>query len=141
MEQKTVTIDAERYKSESRLLDLLLSLTSYGSGDLSAAAEWLDEAGLSTDDFGQYVEEWCKDTGSQMAGLDIAALALEFIVQEAGAANLAEYIYGNFMCSDFDIDDDKAGEILYAIPEDEREEAWEFLREFTGVRPPSVAVE
>lgn len=136
----TIMVDKERYKEEGRLLDLLLALTSYGSRDLATAADWLDEAGMDDGKFGEYVEELCKETDTPMADADIAAMALEYIAQET-ASELTGHVYGNYLCSGFDIDDEKAGEILYAIPEDERGDAWEFLVKMTNATKPKEEAE
>lgn len=133
----TIPVDQERYEQDQRLLELYQSLLPYGSMDLQTAAGWLEHATIDFGDFGDYVTEFCKDTGMAMKDLDIAALVLEYIPSEAHADELREYVARNFYCSTYNISEDKAGEILYAVPEDERNDAWEWLVDFTDAAEPA----
>ncbi len=118
---------------------LLFALTGFGSLDINRAAQWLDEADADYGDFATFIESFCQDTGTSFVGLDIVAVVLEFIAQEAKADELREHIYGNYLDSRFDIGEEEAGRILYAVMEDERGAAWRFLVGLTDAEEPDQA--
>lgn len=115
---------------------LLFALTGIGSLDSHRVAEWLDETDADYGEFSSFIEAFCQDTGLPLVGLDIAAMVLEFIAQEAQADDLREHLHGNYLDSRFDIAADKAGELLYAIEESDRGAAWRFLVQLTDAEEP-----
>jgi len=121
---------------ENNVLVLLRALTNFGWHDLVRTAEWLDEAEADYGQFADFVSDFCRDTDTPLTGLDMPAMALEYIAEQAGARQLRGQIYSNFLCSCFDISEEETGEILYRVDEDERNAAWKFLLDFTAAIEP-----
>lgn len=93
--------------------------------DAGIAAEMGNDAEIDFDDFGLHYKEMQKDLGQQ--DLDVCYAMLDFIVSLSGAYELVDYIYGNFAASGIDIDSKKASDILNAVPESSRNQAWAYL--------------
>jgi hypothetical protein len=124
--------------SENSALILLRALTNFGWHDVIRTTEWLDEADVEYGQFADFVSDFCRDTDSPLTGLDLPAMALEYIAERAGASDLRSQIYSNFLCSCFDISEEEAGEILYRVDEEERGAPWRFLVEFTAAIEPET---
>jgi len=69
--------------SNESVNELMRSILPFGYLDLQAAAELLEEARVSFNDFSSYVEEFALDTGVEFDRLDICGLAYEYILQQA----------------------------------------------------------
>lgn len=124
---------------DNNVLVLLRSLTNFGWSDLVRATEWLDEAEVDYDDFSEFVFAYCRETETTLQGLDVPALALECIAEQAGVGEMRGWIHSNFLCSCFDIGEEEAGEILYRLEEDQWNAARRFLGDFTAAVAPYVA--
>ena len=119
--------------TDQERLEFYCAITSWGYGDVDAAIRWLNEPDADFRDFAEYLETFAREADTPMAEFDICALALEFICGIANAPELAGHVYGNFMCSDFDIEADKAAPILRKVKKDDRIAAWYFLADRIGV--------
>jgi hypothetical protein len=119
--------DAER-------LEFYHAVVGWSYRDVDVAILWLNEAEADFGDFADFLEQEADNTDDLISALDVCAKALEFICNQAILPHLAEYVAGNFTCSRFDIDSDKAAKIMRVIKKDDRNAAWRFLADTIGVK-------
>lgn len=107
-----------------------------------AAERWLEEAGVDLPVFEAYLAR-CRQAQGEVTDSDIPALALTFICHEAGVPSLGHYVHWDREHSLIDVEPDQAAEMLAQVDEEERNQAWEFVRKMTGavVRPPCLDCE
>jgi len=103
---------------DKEVQSFLSNLLPFGSLDLYTCVKTLKEADVDFGEFSEYVEEFCKDTGSDLFKLDICAMAFDYILQEArreieekiGVDILNDlknevYVIGNYCCTQFNSED------------------------------------
>jgi hypothetical protein len=109
---------------------LLNQVCTFGELDIASAETTLDDAGISYNQFSEYLENYLKSTDTSFLDIDICGQVYEFLfhlvceelkdILGDDLRNVTNiYIYHNFMCTDFD-NYKEANELAHEIPEDER---------------------
>jgi len=109
----------EEINYDEEIKELLAALIPYGYQDMQATVNILHEFDISYDDFGDFVDQWCNDTGTQFMKdatvVDLCALAHEMIldkvrniIRDETETDIVDdlkdniNVFGNYMDSSFD---------------------------------------
>ena len=114
-------------------VDGLVGLTS---DDVINIQTWIDEACIDDDAFVEFVQEQSKELEKCVWELDLYALFLEFVANEADVPELIPFLYNHGWKSTFRISPEDAGKIMAQISEEDRNEAWFFILELIEVELP-----
>lgn len=92
----------------------LEALLPFGSLDLDRAKTICDEADIDYVDLGEYIEQYCSDSGTDFKNIDVVGIVYELIRERAIAEvpeleNADVIVFGNYLDSSYDnIDEAKA---------------------------------
>jgi hypothetical protein len=112
-------------------MELYEALTHIKSLDGEMASKILSAAGLSADDFAEYVTQYLDELGITLKNVDIIGLAYAFIAESGHVPTLKECIYSNYLDTRFDLSPEEAAKILAKTPKSKRNEAWTWLKNET----------
>src|SRR5271157_1912212 len=95
---------AEEEKMQERVIEYekfyeSQSILPYGLSDIRAAIEFFIDAGLTGEDLAEQVIEFCDDTETKLADVDVCGIAYDYVLQMA--RNKIDKIIGYDLCNDF----------------------------------------
>lgn len=124
--------------NENPRADILKLIVPFGSRDIYAANQAIDEFCLDEDEVADYIEEYMNDCEAKFADLDICALVYDFALQQVRREiedlidkdiqnDYSFDVYGNYMCSEFQYKDEELEEIKDLLKDCEKSDtlqAW-----------------
>ncbi len=113
---------------------LYKALTGLYPIEVQRADDYLGEADAHdgfVEYFYSYIESLSDETrllnAVNQLSIDIVAMAFRFIAECAHVPQIADSISANQFATSFDISSEEASQILNAVPEDQRNDAWQWV--------------